>query len=401
MGMRGYWRSDSIFILSGVAVRLARRMGLHRDGTGLGLSPFETEMRRRLWWHIVHMDCRTSDFSGTRPSMDLFLSDTKIPLNVEDDDLNPQMADPPPERNGITSVVLVLVRCDIMELLRKLAPNVTSNYQWDRLTTSSITLAEKDAMISQIKDILEKKYIRYCDPSNPLHYFTTVLARSAICKMKLFAHNPRQFTDSGLKVPQTERDIIFENGIKLLEYGNLIHSTPTLRKYMWQISTSYLWDSLLYVLIEVRTRKIGPDVDRTWELIGGAFANYPQIFAEATEALYTTLGNWTLQVWDDCVAARKSEGHPESLVPEYINRIRQSRRTFAKPSPELNGSHDTGSQLGITNGYTKVQTLRTDENPMNEYESTDSYDFSNLLSFDLEANEWAQWERLFAGEGYE
>jgi hypothetical protein len=47
--------------MTGVAVRLGQTMGLHRDGITLGLSPFETEMRRRLWWHLVHLDFRAAD----------------------------------------------------------------------------------------------------------------------------------------------------------------------------------------------------------------------------------------------------------------------------------------------------------------------------------------------------
>jgi hypothetical protein len=38
-----YW------ILTGVAVRIAQRMGLHRDGEKLGLPPFDVQMRRRLF----------------------------------------------------------------------------------------------------------------------------------------------------------------------------------------------------------------------------------------------------------------------------------------------------------------------------------------------------------------
>src|ERR1700753_3252514 len=164
MGMRNYWRSDSLYILAGIAVRLARRMGLHRDGTSLGLSPFETELRRRLWWLIVQIDCRISEFSGTKPSMDLFISDTKIPLNIEDEDLTPDMISPPTERTGITSMVLVLMSCEIIEFVRKITSQFSYDSRCDRLNGYSLTLAEKDSLIAEIEDSFERKYIRYLDP---------------------------------------------------------------------------------------------------------------------------------------------------------------------------------------------------------------------------------------------
>lgn len=398
MGMKGCYQSDTLFILSGVAVRLARRMGLHRDGTSLGLSPFDTEIRRRLWWMIVFIDCRTSDFSGTRPSMDLFLSDTKKPLNVEDEDLTPDMVEPPPERTGITSVVLCLIRYDIVDFLRKAKSQFSYDVGWENLTGPSVTPAERDNLIKQVEDILERKYLRYFDPSNPLHYFSSVLARSAICKMNLYAYNPRQFANCGAKVPQRARDIIFTNGMKLLEYGNLIHRDPNLRKFSAQTSSSYVWDTLLYVLIEARNRKIGPDVDRAWKLIGEAFANYPLIFAQATEALYAALGSWTLQVWDDCVAARNAEGMPEPPTPDYIEALRRCR-TPAGSSSKPDSVTNLEGAMGSSVGNDKPQPLRHDGNYGAALEPIESYDFSSILSFDLEPNEWAQWERLLSAQG--
>ncbi|RYP66975.1 hypothetical protein DL769_005880 [Monosporascus sp. CRB-8-3] len=56
-----------------VAFRVAQAMGLHRDSSHFGLDPVETEMRRRIWWHIIHTDVMISVPSGLPPSC---LSDT-------------------------------------------------------------------------------------------------------------------------------------------------------------------------------------------------------------------------------------------------------------------------------------------------------------------------------------
>jgi hypothetical protein len=44
-----------------VVVRLAHMLSLHRDGQGLQFTPFEAEMRRRLWWQVVLLDMRASE----------------------------------------------------------------------------------------------------------------------------------------------------------------------------------------------------------------------------------------------------------------------------------------------------------------------------------------------------
>ena len=332
--------------------------------------------------------------------MDLFLSDTKPPLNVQDEDLTPDMTSPPPERFGITPVVLTLIRCDIAEFFRKITPQSSYDLYWDKITSSYLTVEEKDKLINQIEDLLERKYVRYCDLSDPLHFFASILARSALCKMRLFAHNPRQFADRGIKLPQKDRDVIWTNGMKLLEYGNIMHSNPTMKKFTWQVGTNYLWDTLLYILIETRHRKTGPDVDRAWQLIDCVFKNYPQIFQEATDALYVALGNWTIQVWDDCTAARKADGLPDPPEPDFIASIRRCRRPQTQTSSQENGQFNHGREIGnYTAAHNQSQILGIDENHINEFDSLQSYNFSNLLSFDLEPSEWEQWERLLAGQG--
>jgi len=388
-------------MLSGIAVRLALRMGLHRNGISLGLSPFESEMRTRLWWQIVHIDLRASEISGTIASKDLFFGDVKFPLNIEDEDLHPDMTKLPSERIGITPMVLCLLRCDNSELRDGLISNDRNCLRYDKLINTDMSIVEKDNLISKLEDLLERKYLRYCDPSNSLHCFVSVIARSSICKMKLLAHNPRQFSSRGIKVPQKDRDIIFSSGTKFLEYGNLLQSNPCLRKYMWQIRSGFIWDSLVYVLIETRHRKIGPEVDGVWKLINGVFSNYPNIFAEASDALETAIGTWTLQVWDDCSAARKAQGLLEQPTPEYITSLRQGRRpTMAMESSfKSNGRKEAGNITGNSINHAKDQPFGQVEHPVTDFGPDEAYDYSNLLSFDLDPNEWLQWERLFSSQG--
>jgi hypothetical protein len=54
---------DSRFVwtLTGLAIRLAQSLGLHRDGEVFNLPPFNVEMRRRLWWQVVTLDVRSSE----------------------------------------------------------------------------------------------------------------------------------------------------------------------------------------------------------------------------------------------------------------------------------------------------------------------------------------------------
>lgn len=47
--------------MTGLAIRLAQSLGMHRDGSLFKLSPFDAEMRRRLWWGICILDTPASE----------------------------------------------------------------------------------------------------------------------------------------------------------------------------------------------------------------------------------------------------------------------------------------------------------------------------------------------------
>ena len=87
--------SRLVWALGGLAIHIAQALGIHRDGTHFGLTPFDIEMRRRLWWHISILDNRSSEDHGTDPTFTEQFYDTKLPLNVNDEDIYPEMKERP------------------------------------------------------------------------------------------------------------------------------------------------------------------------------------------------------------------------------------------------------------------------------------------------------------------
>ena len=56
----------------GLALRVATMLGLHKDPSHFsGMSPIECEIRRRVWWQLVHIDVLVAIASGLPPMVDL------------------------------------------------------------------------------------------------------------------------------------------------------------------------------------------------------------------------------------------------------------------------------------------------------------------------------------------
>jgi len=88
------------YTLAGVVVRLALRMGLHRDPSKVGgkLSAFQAEFRRRIWHQIVQIDQLVSFHIGLPAMATAIESDTELPGNFRDEDFDSDTVKLPPPR---------------------------------------------------------------------------------------------------------------------------------------------------------------------------------------------------------------------------------------------------------------------------------------------------------------
>lgn len=90
----------SCYLIVAVAVRLALRMGLHRDSDKVkgNITPYQGEMRRRVWHLLVQMDLLVSFHNGLPSMVQAVKSDTRVPLNLQDPDFDEDSTELPPSR---------------------------------------------------------------------------------------------------------------------------------------------------------------------------------------------------------------------------------------------------------------------------------------------------------------
>ena len=155
LSVRQYHEPNSLWILTGTAVRLGQRIGLHRDGTLVGLSPFETEIRRRVWWRLLALDGQTAELCGAGLSVAFPRYDCKRPLNVNDSDLSPNMSALPSEHDGPTEMIFCGFRYEIGLFLR----NVKANSKWMGVGLSEAAVEEKTNQLDELQALIERKYL--------------------------------------------------------------------------------------------------------------------------------------------------------------------------------------------------------------------------------------------------
>ena len=268
-------RSDDtryVWTIMGLLVRLAQAQGCHRDGQQFGLKPFETEMRRRLWWQICTLDIRASEDHGTDPTIVEHNFDTKLPLNINDEDISPDMTQTPVEHEGATEMTFDLIRFSVSTTIRHMsyAPPRQGRCQ---TKMSNITLEDKEKHIDDLHQYLEQKYLKYLDMSIPLHWVAALVARLIMAKMWLVIHHPLSRIDRGAGLTQEVKDRLFDTSVEVIEFSRLLETDKSTLKWGWLFRTYVQWHALAFVLSELCIRTTGPAVEKAWAVIDSALAD--------------------------------------------------------------------------------------------------------------------------------
>ncbi|MBE3043514.1 fungal specific transcription factor domain-containing protein, partial [Candidatus Bathyarchaeota archaeon] len=188
-----------IFCLLAIAVRVAQRMGLHRDPAAFGHSPFEVEQRRRLWWTIVAYDGRIGEMTGSTVTAISSSSDTRLPLNINDTDLYIDAKDAPVPHPGATEMLFCLTRLELSLVVRSdsqrdspIRGGETAGAPTPVSTGGAAAVAPIPTVRVANQEIsythegfrahIEDQYLRHCDEKIPLHFFTLTMTRQALCK---------------------------------------------------------------------------------------------------------------------------------------------------------------------------------------------------------------------------
>lgn len=269
-------RSDDtryVWAITGLLIRLAQAQGCHRDGQQFDISPFETEMRRRLWWQICTLDVRASEDHGADPSIIEQSFDTKFPLNINDEDINPTMKEAPEEHEGATEMTFDLIRYSVSTTVRRLsyAPPGQGPCQTKSM---GLSLEHKEHMIDELHQYIEKKYLRHLDTTIPLHWVAATVARLIMAKMWLIVHHPFSRIVRGAGLSQDVKDRLFLTSVEVIEFSRLLETEKTTLKWGWLFRTYVQWHALAFVLSQLCVRTVGPAVDKAWMVIEGVFDDW-------------------------------------------------------------------------------------------------------------------------------
>jgi hypothetical protein len=319
--------SELASTLTGAAIRIGQVMGLHKADSDTKLSFFEKEMRIRIWWQIKGLDLRVR--AASTPGIKLAKSDfgdQRIPFNINDADLHPDMLEPQVEYSGPTEMVCVLMKFEATQWLSS-SSKAAKVFECMAPGFSKARTSRKveNEVISELEAIFEEKYLSKLDRYVPFHDLTYTMAKLVHARLRFKLNHPRGRTALGegdVYISKEESDILFNAALSFVELVQVGFKSKFSSQLFTHLSSTYQIDAYIHVISELRRRCSGPGIDQAWKLIDDLYAEHPELIDHVENSLFFALGNLTLEAWE---ARRKTVAESEK-TPRCIETLWRKRR---------------------------------------------------------------------------
>lgn len=256
-----------IWAKAAVIIRLAQSLKLHRDGEKLGLSPFDTEIRRRLWWYICILDMLTSEDQAVDTQIRPGMFDTKYPSNVDGDDLSPEMPDFLPEKDVFTDITHCIMTSAVL-----------NDVYWSQAfidNSDSVLPTDQENIVTKVGKTLHDKYLSHFDLDLPLQWISATIIRLQLARAWLLVQIPSE-DQSLLGSNPYRNDTAFETAVESINFSYLLQTNAVTTQWSWLCKSYKQWHIMAYLLSELSTRPVCAETDHAWDVVTKMLAQWQQ-----------------------------------------------------------------------------------------------------------------------------
>ncbi|RGP78171.1 rrna-processing fcf1 [Fusarium longipes] len=243
------------YVLSGVCMRLMLKMGLHRDPSKLAnISPFEGEMRRRMWNMAIQVEFLVSFHMGLPSMLQGIETDTAVPRNLQDEDFDESSAELPPSRPSTewTAMTYPIHKTQILRVFGQIAR------QAHALTPPSyVEVMKLDDLLQEtwrnVPAFMMVRPLDECVGDPPVLLIQRFGLTALYNKCRCVLHR-RYLAEA---IPQREHDYsrrqCLEGALSLLNYQHIIWEASkhghVLSQHGWFVSSLSVHDFLLAAMV--------------------------------------------------------------------------------------------------------------------------------------------------------
>ncbi|KAK2046287.1 hypothetical protein LZ31DRAFT_593293 [Colletotrichum somersetense] len=277
------------------------------------------EMRRRLWWQIVILETRSGGAFGTGSHLLPSCRDTRIPLNINDEDLSPTMQTEPWSHDGPTEMSFCIVTYEIDDILWRQLPSPTNPYEGPSMESLEVITA-LERFSDVIDGILRPLESKLCpDPgTNPLHAMAHC-TRESLCRIIQVLVTPMEEAPKwGTEVLGPD-DNFFRVGLAANEEAVQARKAAG-RRFAWYADIDFKMQGFYYLGAQLQSRPAGSMAHRVWSVMEDTYALHEELW-ELRDKENMTLCNLLLSAWDKR-SVHLATRHVLLPEPPFLSRLR-------------------------------------------------------------------------------
>ncbi|KAJ5281729.1 hypothetical protein N7478_007101 [Penicillium angulare] len=254
--------SRALSVLTGMVVRQAECMGLHRDPSEYGFSSTECQVRGLVWYQICYLDLKTSEIQGPRPFIHYDGYTTKLPLDIA---LLAKTS--PGGKPAWNDMIFSMIRFECQEMQRKCL------VLRDRVDLKKTSLTKALSKIEAFRVSMDSKYGPFLNAASP-----SAMQRLAHQVMKLFTNLlylitlHRYMNSVTYRVPDRLRQIVLSKGTDALEAAVELETSEDLKEWSWYSGSYQQYHAAFLLLVEVFTYPMRREANRIWRCLDFIFA---------------------------------------------------------------------------------------------------------------------------------
>ena len=310
-------------------VRMAYKLGYHRDGEALGLEPFETEMRRRVWAQVVIQDTKFAFLSGLTMSSLPPRWDTKPPQNVNDADLIPGSKASIIPREGPTEMAF----CHVLYLVYRFRIQSDMESDASALEAAMIGLSLDssppepfDKIRAQIADLdkqladLEAKYLDA--RAGNVHRAALTIRPMLTNHLDDLMTPPREQQEWGTELFNW-KDSLFKLLVVSTESQVQAYDQFAACGFEWYPRLQLFPDFVAAIAGQLCQRPLGSLSDRAWKVVEQFYIQHKASLLNVSSKQVMLQAQLTLSAWEARVTEHEKRGRKLD-TPDYIHLVRRA-----------------------------------------------------------------------------
>lgn len=242
------------------------------------------EMRRRLWWQICILDIHAAEDRGSDPMIHEAIFTTKPPLNINDEDMDPETTEPLTARTGYTAMTFCAVNHEVFMFHRRRCSIMGYN-TGSLVTPQSMKIEDQITMMTELQEHLKEKYLIHCDLRNPIAWVTVSVTRLIVTRFWLAFYHPLQHEQRPKTRPNMTREQLLMITVELLEGARRLEIEPATTQWRWFFDSWVQWHALAVALAELCVQNQGPLVQRAWAIIDEVFEPWAAHIADSKRGM--------------------------------------------------------------------------------------------------------------------